>query len=124
MSVRLRRAKAWPAELDPPRAGKYYYNRGVLFLNGGQNDAAINTLKKAVDLDPTLAEAQYEYGVALASKATTDANGKVIPSPGGSAAEVSGNEAGRLLRPDCQGTDLRSRRRPQRAEGQASGQKK
>jgi hypothetical protein len=54
----------------------------VLFLNGGQNDAAINTLKKAFDLDPTLAEAQYQYAMALASKATTDASGKVIPPPG------------------------------------------
>jgi hypothetical protein len=29
-----------------------------------------------------LVEAQYQYAMELASKATTDASGKVIPSPG------------------------------------------
>ena len=70
------------AELDPPGAGKYYYNLGALLVNGGQNDAATDTFKKAIDLDPKYADAQYQYGVALAGKATTDASGKVIPAPG------------------------------------------
>lgn len=70
------------AELDPPGAGKYYYNLGALLVNSGQNDAATDTFKKAIDLDPTYADAQYQYGVALAGKATTDAAGKVIPPPG------------------------------------------
>lgn len=70
------------AELDPPGAGKYYYNLGALLVNSGQNDAATDTFKKAIELDPTYADAQYQYGVALAGKATTDASGKVIPPPG------------------------------------------
>jgi tetratricopeptide (TPR) repeat protein len=70
------------AELDPPGAGKYYYNLGALLVNVGQNDAATDTFKKAIELDPTYADAQYQYGVALAGRATTDAAGKVIPSPG------------------------------------------
>jgi len=70
------------AELDPPGAGKYYYNLGALLVNSGQNDAATDTFKKAIDLDPKYADAQYQYGVALAGKATTDAAGKVIPPPG------------------------------------------
>ncbi|MES1262503.1 MAG: tetratricopeptide repeat protein, partial [Acidobacteriota bacterium] len=70
------------AELDPPGAGKYYYNLGALLVNSGQNDAATDTFKKAIDLDPNYADAQYQYGVALAGKATTDASGKVIPPPG------------------------------------------
>ncbi|MCU1330778.1 MAG: repeat-containing protein [Bryobacterales bacterium] len=70
------------AELDPPGAGKYYYNLGALLVNSGQNDAATDTFKKAIDLDPAYADAQYQYGVALAGRATTDATGKVIPPPG------------------------------------------
>lgn len=70
------------AELDPPGAGKYYYNLGALLVNSGQNDAATDTFKKAIDLDPNYADAQYQYGVALAGKASTDASGKVIPQPG------------------------------------------
>jgi len=70
------------AELDPPGAGKYYYNLGALLVNSGQNDAATDTFKKAIDLDPTYADAQYQYGVALAGRATTDPTGKVIPPPG------------------------------------------
>jgi len=70
------------AELDPPGAGKYYYNLGALLVNSGQNDAATDTFKKAIDLDPNYADAQYQYGVALAGKATTDASGKVIPPAG------------------------------------------
>jgi tetratricopeptide (TPR) repeat protein len=70
------------AELDPPGAGKYYYNLGALLVNSGQNDAATDTFKKAIDLDPNYADAQYQYGVALAGKATTDPSGKVIPPAG------------------------------------------
>jgi hypothetical protein len=51
-------------------------------VNSGQNDAATDTFKKAIELDPTYADAQYQYGVALAGKASTDASGKVIPPPG------------------------------------------
>ena len=70
------------AQLDPPGAGKYYYNLGALLVNSGQNTAATDTFKKAIDLDPTYADAQYQYGVALAGLATTDAAGKVIAPAG------------------------------------------
>jgi len=73
---------AHAAELDPPGAGKYYYNLGALLVNSGQNDAAVATFKKAVDADPAYADAQYQYGVALAAKATTDPTGKIIAPPG------------------------------------------
>lgn len=69
-------------QLDPMGAGKYYYNMGALLVNGGQNDAAGEEFKKAIAADPTYADAQYQYGVTLAAKATTDANGKVVPAPG------------------------------------------
>jgi len=70
------------AELDPPGAGKYYYNLGALLVNSGQNDAASETFKKAVDADPEYADAQYQYGLALSAKATTDAKGAIIAPPG------------------------------------------
>ena len=70
------------AELDPPGAGKYYYNLGALLVNSGQNDAAMDEFKKAIDADPNYADAQYQYGVALAAKATTDPTGKIIAPPG------------------------------------------
>jgi tetratricopeptide (TPR) repeat protein len=70
------------AQLDPPGAGKYYYNMGALLVNSGQNDQAVEQFKKAIAADPNYADAQYQYGVALAGKATTDASGKIIPPPG------------------------------------------
>jgi tetratricopeptide (TPR) repeat protein len=70
------------AELDPPGAGKYYYNLGALLVNSGQNDAAMDEFKKAIDADPNYADAQYQYGVALSAKATTDPTGKIIAPPG------------------------------------------
>jgi tetratricopeptide (TPR) repeat protein len=70
------------AQLDPAGAGKYFYNMGALLVNGGQNDAAGEQFKKAVTADPNYADAQYQYGVYLASKAQTDPSGKVIALPG------------------------------------------
>ena len=70
------------AELDPPGAGKYYYNLGALLVNSGQNDAAAETFKKAIEADPNYADAQYQYGVAMAGKATADASGKIVAPPG------------------------------------------
>jgi tetratricopeptide (TPR) repeat protein len=70
------------AELDPPGAGKYYYNLGALLVNSGQNDAALDEFKKAIEADPEYADAQYQYGVAMSAKATTDAKGNIVAPPG------------------------------------------
>jgi len=70
------------AQLDPAGAGKYFYNMGALLVNGGQNEAAGEEFKKAITADPNYADAQYQYGVYLASKAQTDPTGKVIAAPG------------------------------------------
>jgi tetratricopeptide (TPR) repeat protein len=56
---------------------------GALLINTGQNDQAVEEFKKAIAADPNYADAQYQYGVALAGKATTDASGK-INAPAGS----------------------------------------
>jgi tetratricopeptide (TPR) repeat protein len=70
------------AELDPPNGGKYYYNLGALEVNSGQNDAAAEAFKKAFELTPTYADAYYQYGVMLVSKAQIGSDGKVTPAPG------------------------------------------
>lgn len=70
------------AQLDPPGAGKYYYNMGALLVNTGQNDQAAEEFKKAIAADPNYADAQYQYGVAMAGKATTDSSGKIVAPPG------------------------------------------
>lgn len=70
------------ATLDPPNAGRYYYNLGALLVNSGQNDPAGDAFKKAIAADPNYAEAQYQYGVFLLSKATIAADGKVTPVAG------------------------------------------
>jgi tetratricopeptide (TPR) repeat protein len=70
------------AQLDPPNAAKYYYNLGALLVNSGQNDAAGDAFKKAIDANPDYADAQYQYGIFLVGKAQISADGKVNPVPG------------------------------------------
>jgi tetratricopeptide (TPR) repeat protein len=90
-ALALARAKKFPeaqaeltkaATLDPPNAGRYYYNLGALLVNAGQNEPAGEAFKSAIDKDPTYADAQYQYGVYLLSKATVGADGKVTPVAG------------------------------------------
>jgi tetratricopeptide (TPR) repeat protein len=70
------------AQLDPPSAGKYYYNLGALLVNNGQSEPAGQAFKKAIDADPKYADAQYQYGIYLIGKATLGADGKYDPVPG------------------------------------------
>jgi len=70
------------AQLDPPNAGKYYYNLGAVLVNNGQTDPAGEAFKKAIELDPNYADAQYQYGIFLIGKAKLGADGKYVPVPG------------------------------------------
>ena len=70
------------AQLDPPGAGRYYYNLGAVLVNTGQNEPAGVAFKKAIDADPNYADAQYQYGIFLLSQAKTDTNGKITAVPG------------------------------------------
>jgi tetratricopeptide (TPR) repeat protein len=70
------------AQLDPPNAGKYFYNLGALLVNTGQNEPAGQAFKKAIELDPNYADAQYQYGMYLLGKAQVTPEGKVIPADG------------------------------------------
>jgi Tfp pilus assembly protein PilF len=90
-ALSLAKAKKYPeaqaeltkaATLDPPNAGRYYYNLGALLVNSSQNEPAGDAFKKAIESDPNYADAQYQYGVYLLSKASIDAAGKVTPVAG------------------------------------------
>jgi tetratricopeptide (TPR) repeat protein len=70
------------AMLDPMGAGKYFYNMGALLVNGSQSEAAGDEFKKSIAADPTYADAYYQYGLYLTSKATADATGKIVSAPG------------------------------------------
>jgi tetratricopeptide (TPR) repeat protein len=70
------------AQLEPAKAGMYFYNLGAVLVNTGQLEPAGIAFKRAIEADPKHANAQYQYGIYLISKATTTADGKVIPPPG------------------------------------------
>jgi tetratricopeptide (TPR) repeat protein len=78
MEAELKKA----AELDPPKAGQYYYNMGAMLLNAGQSERACATFKKASEIDPKHADSYYQWGVCLIGKASFAADGKVIPVEG------------------------------------------
>jgi tetratricopeptide (TPR) repeat protein len=69
------------AQVDPPNAGKYYFNLGAVYVNTGNMDPAAAAFKKAIELDPNYAEAYFQYGLSLIAKATID-NGKTNAPPG------------------------------------------
>jgi len=70
------------AQLDPPQAGRYYYNLGAVFVNNGQAAAAEVAFKKSIETNPDYADAQFQYATALSAKLTTGADGKVIAPDG------------------------------------------
>jgi tetratricopeptide (TPR) repeat protein len=70
------------AQIDPPNAGRYFYNLGAVLVNIGQLEPAGEAFKKAIEADPNYADAQYQYGVYLVSKATTTPDGKIVPPEG------------------------------------------
>lgn len=74
------------AQLDPPNAGKYFYNLGALLVNTGQTAAAEAAFKKATEANPEYADAQFQYATALSAKLSTDKDGKVIAPEGMQAA--------------------------------------
>ncbi len=70
------------AQLEPTKAGQYFYNLGAVLVNTGQAEPACEAFKKAVDADGNYAEAQYQWGNCLFAKAQVTADGKVSPVPG------------------------------------------
>jgi tetratricopeptide (TPR) repeat protein len=70
------------AQLDPPQAGRYYYNLGAVFVNNGQAAAAEVAFKKSIEVNPDYADAQFQYATALSAKLATGADGKVVAPDG------------------------------------------
>jgi tetratricopeptide (TPR) repeat protein len=70
------------AQLDPAKAGQYFYNLGAVLVNTGQAEPACEAFKKAIETDANYAEAQYQWGNCLFAKASVTADGKVTPVPG------------------------------------------
>ncbi len=70
------------AQLDPTNAGRYYYNLGAVFVNNGQPAAAETAFKKAIEVNPDYADAQFQYATALSAKLSTGADGKVVAPEG------------------------------------------
>jgi tetratricopeptide (TPR) repeat protein len=89
------------AQLDPPNAGKYYFNGGAVLVNLGQNEPAGAMFKKAIEADPTYADAHYQYGIYLIGKSTTTPDGKIV-APAGTKEEF---EKYLELRPDGPNAD-------------------
>ena len=70
------------AQIDPLQAGECYYNMGATLTNQGKADDANTAFDKAIAADPARAEAYYQKGVNLLSKATVSKDGKMVPVPG------------------------------------------
>ena len=90
-ALALAKAKKYPeaqaeldkaAQLDPPNAGRYYYNLGAILTNVNQLEPASIAFKKAIESDPNYADAHYQYGLYLFSKATITPDGKTVPVAG------------------------------------------
>ena len=70
------------AQLDPPQAGRYYYNLGAVFVNNGQAAAAEVEFKKSIEANPEYADAQFQYATALSARLVTGTDGKVVAPDG------------------------------------------
>jgi tetratricopeptide (TPR) repeat protein len=90
-ALALAKAKKFPemqaelekaAQIEPAKAGQYYYNLGAILVNSNQNEPAGAAFKKAIEIDPNHADSYYQYGVYLVGKASISADGKVTPVPG------------------------------------------
>jgi tetratricopeptide (TPR) repeat protein len=91
LAIALGKAKKFPeasaetekaAQLDPTKAGQFYYNLGASLVNAGQSEPAGQAFKKAVELDPNHADSHYQLGVILMAKASFAADGTVTPVAG------------------------------------------
>jgi tetratricopeptide (TPR) repeat protein len=73
-------------QLDPTNAGRYYFNMGAVLTNNGQTDAACMAFQKATQADPNYADAHYQLGICMTSKAQTKSDGTLAFPEGTEAA--------------------------------------
>ena len=81
------------AQADPTDAALYYFNLGAILTNQATSESnaatkakdieeANTAFDKAIAAKPDYAEAWYQKGINLLSKATIDKEGKMVPAPG------------------------------------------
>lgn len=81
------------AQADPLGAATYYFNLGAILTNQATSESNAETKKKdieeanaafdkAIVAKPDYAEAYYQKGINLLSKATIDKEGKMVPAAG------------------------------------------
>lgn len=81
------------AQASPANAALSYFNLGAILTNQAtvetntatkakDIDAANDAFDKALQADPNYAEAWYQKGINLLSKATYDKSGNIVPAPG------------------------------------------
>jgi tetratricopeptide (TPR) repeat protein len=69
-------------KLNPATGSKAYYNLGATLVNSGKASEAADAFKKSTEVDPNNADAHYQLGICLMSRAQTTPEGKVIPAAG------------------------------------------
>jgi tetratricopeptide (TPR) repeat protein len=69
-------------QTNPAKAAFYRNNETILFFKAGQSDAQLAAAEKAIAADPTRASMYYFKAQALVSRASVDANGKMVLPPG------------------------------------------
>lgn len=70
------------AQSDPFHAGSYFYSLGTALQNAEQVDRSGQAFMKAIEAEPNYANAHFQYGVYLASKAIRTPEGKIVWQPG------------------------------------------
>jgi len=70
------------AGADIPGAGKYYFNEGAVLTNGGHYKEANAAFDKAIQADPSRADAYYWKGSTGVNLATMDKDNKMVVPPG------------------------------------------
>jgi Tfp pilus assembly protein PilF len=67
------------ATLDPPGAGRYYFNLGAVMVNNRQDDGALAAFEKCIAAAPTYANCYYYKANVLSGKMTMDGDKAVAP---------------------------------------------
>jgi Tfp pilus assembly protein PilF len=70
------------AQLDAAQGSQCYFNEGAILTNRGQLDAANQAFDNSIAADPARADAYYQKGVNLLTKATLGSDNKMTPAPG------------------------------------------
>ncbi len=69
-------------QLDAAQGSLCYFNEGAVLTNQGNTDLANQAFDKSIAADSTRADAYYQKGVNLLSKATLGSDNKMVPAPG------------------------------------------